>query len=60
MAATMEIAGSVPPSPSPARLAAEDYVDRKLAELRAGIYRAMPIQTDAIVVIIGGIPKLFP
>ena len=60
MAATMETADSVPPSPPPAKLATEDYVDKRFAELRADIYRAMLIQTGAIVIIIGGILKLFP
>ena len=60
MVATTKTADAAPQSPPPARLATEDYVDRKLAELRADIYRAMLIQTGAIVLIIGGILKLFP
>jgi hypothetical protein len=47
MAATTAV--DRPPEPPAPRLATEDYVDKRIAELEARLYRAMLIQAGVVV-----------
>ena len=50
--ATTTIHGTAPPEPPAPRLATEAYVDKRIAELKADLYRAMLLQAGAIVAIL--------
>ncbi len=47
--ATTAVDGATPPQPPTPRLATEDYVDKRIAELESRIYRALLIQAGAVV-----------